>query len=207
MIIFWLLWIALASYSFLLAPADGTNTLQLIINLLTGQLAGINPLVVTLFYLMGIWPCLFAAVMLFEDSPKVKPNWFCGASFVIGSFALLPYLALRQPEPVSLPPSPPLRQVLDSRGLAIILAAGTAFSLVYGLTQGNWAAFVQQWRSERFLHVMGIDFVLLWPLFGVFAQDDARRRGAPGSLLGVCGIPLLGALAYLLLRPQLKIEN
>lgn len=204
MLIFWLLWIALISYSFLLAPADGTNTLQLIINLLTGQFANINPLVVSLFYLMGIWPCIFAAVMLFEDSPKVKPDLFCAASFAVGSFALLPYLALRQPEPLSLPPSPPLRKLLDSRGLAIILSIGTVILLIYGLTKGDWGAFGQQWRSERFLHVMGIDFVMLWPLFGVFAKDDAKRRDAPANLIGVCGIPLLGALAYLLLRPQLN---
>jgi hypothetical protein len=204
MIIFWLLWIALIAYSFVLAPANGTNTLQLIINLMTGQIANINPLVVSLFYLMGIWPFIFAAVLLFEDSPKMKPDLFCAASFAVGSFALLPYLALRQPEPVSLPPAPPLRKLLDSRGLAIGLTIGTVFLLVYGLTRGDWGAFWQQWRSERFLHVMGIDFVMLWPLFGLFAKDDAKRRDAPAMLLGVCGIPLLGALAYLFFRPQLK---
>jgi hypothetical protein len=203
MLIFWPIWVAFVAYAFLLAPADSPTTWQLIVNLSTGQWTGINPIVIALFNLMGIWPMAYGAVMLFEQSEKFRPGWFCGASFGVGAFAILPYLALRKPRTESALPTKPLLKMLDSRWLAIALIVGSLFLLTYGITQGDWGAFVQQWRSERFIHVMSLDFVMLWLLFAVLAKDDAQRRGAKDSLLLVCVVPLLGALAYLLLRPQL----
>jgi hypothetical protein len=203
MLIFWPIWAAFVAYAFLLAPANSPNTLSLILNLSTGQWAGINPIVIALFNLMGIWPMAYGAVMLFEQSEKSKPGWFCGASFAVGAFAILPYLALRKPQPESALPTKPLLKILDSRWLAIALLIISSILLTYGITQGDWAAFVQQWRSERFIHVMSLDFVMLWLLFAVLAKDDAQRRGAKGNLLAVCLMPLLGALFYLLFRPQL----
>ncbi|MFB2897931.1 hypothetical protein ACE1CI_33880 [Aerosakkonemataceae cyanobacterium BLCC-F50] len=41
---FWLLWLAVAGYAFLLAPPQQPGTFELIKNLSTGQIAGINPL-------------------------------------------------------------------------------------------------------------------------------------------------------------------
>jgi hypothetical protein len=203
MLIFWPIWVAFVAYAFLLAPADSPNTLPLILNLSTGQWAGINPIVIALFNLMGIWPLAFAAVMLFEQSAKFKPGWFCGAAFGVGAFGILPYLALRKPQAESALPTKPLLKILDSRWLAIALLIGSSILLGYGITQGDWGAFAQQWRSERFIHVMSLDFVMLWLLFAVLAKDDAQRRGANGNLLAVCLLPLLGAVVYLLLRPQL----
>jgi hypothetical protein len=203
MLIFWPIWVAFVAYAFLLAPADSPTTWQLIVNLSTGQWTGINPIVIALFNLMGIWPMAYGAVMLFEQSEKFRPGWFCGASFGVGAFAILPYLALRKPRTESALPTKPLLKMLDSRWLAIALIVGSLFLLTYGITQGDWGAFVQQWRSERFIHVMSLDFIMLWLLFAVLAKDDAQRRGANGNLLAVCLVPLLGALVYLLLRPQL----
>ena len=60
-LLFWLLWLGFVSYAFLLAPPDRPNTLQLIIDLSTGKWAGINPLVIALFNLMGILPIIYAA--------------------------------------------------------------------------------------------------------------------------------------------------
>jgi hypothetical protein len=207
MLIFWPIWVAFVAYAFLLAPADSPTTWQLIVNLSTGQWTGINPIVIALFNLMGIWPMAYGAVMLFEQSEKFRPGWFCGASFGVGAFAILPYLALRKPRAESALPTKPLLKMLDSRWLAIALIVGSLFLLTYGITQGDWGAFVQQWRSERFIHVMSLDFVMLWLLFAVLAKDDAQRRGAKDSLLLVCVVPLLGALAYLLLRPQLSTAS
>jgi hypothetical protein len=199
--------VVFVAYAFLFAPADSPTTLPLIVNLSTGQWAGINPIVIALFNLMGIWPMAYGAVMLFEQSERFKPGWFCGAAFGVGAFAILPYLALRKPRAESVLPTKPLLKILDSRWLAIALIIGSVILLTYGITQGDWGAFVQQWRSERFIHVMSIDFVMLWLLFVVLAKDDAQRRGAPDSLLFLCLVPLLGALVYLLLRPQLLVSS
>jgi hypothetical protein len=206
MAIFWLVWVLFSGYAFLFAPLDSPTTLQLIIDLSTGKWTGINPLIIALFNLMGLWPAMYAAVMLFDGQPqKFKPGWFCAASFGVGAFAILPYLALRQPNPNTNPPMSKLLRVLDSRWLALFLAAGAGALLFYGITQGNWADFIQQWQTKRFIHVMSLDFLMLSALFPVLAKDDLARRGGDAWLWSLCFIPLVGALAYLLLRPALDV--
>jgi hypothetical protein len=208
MTIFWFIWAAFSAYAFLLAPADSPDTLSLIVQLSTGQWTGINPAIVALFNLMGIWPMIYAAVMLFERSTnKFQPGLFCAASFGVGAFAILPYLALRQPDPnVSITPKP-LLKLLDSRWLAIGLAIASTVLLAYGLSQGQWPEFWQQWQQNRFIHVMSLDFLMLSALFPIFAKNDALTRKAPAGLWKICFIPLLGALTYLCLRPPLILKE
>ena len=61
-----LLWLGFILYAFLLAPPDQPDTLELITKLSTGQWGGINPLVVSLFNLMGIYPLIYSAVLLID---------------------------------------------------------------------------------------------------------------------------------------------
>jgi hypothetical protein len=205
MAIFWLVWAIFTGYAFLLAPPDSPSTLQLIIDLSTGKWTGINPAIVALFNLMGIWPMIYAAVMMFDGQPqKFKPGLFCAASFGVGAFAILPYLALRQANPDINPPATRLLKILDSRWLAILLTAGAGTLLVYGITQCDWANFVQQWQTKRFIHVMSLDFVMLSLLFPILAKDDLARRHGKPWLWAICFIPLVGALGYLCLRPSLE---
>jgi hypothetical protein len=203
MAIFWLVWALFTGYAFFLAPPDSPNTLQLIIDLSTGKWTGINPAIVSLFNLMGVWPMIYAAVMLFDGKPqKFKPGLFCAASFGVGAFAILPYLALRKSNPTELPTSTKLLRIMNSRWLALLLAIVAGALLFYGLTQGDWANFVQQWQTQRFIHVMSLDFVMLSAIFPVLAKDDLARRGGDNWLWGICFIPMIGALAYLFLRPS-----
>jgi hypothetical protein len=199
--VFWLIWLVFTGYAFLLAPPDSPETLQLIINLSTGQWTGINPLIIALFNLMGIWPLVYAAVMLFDGSTqKFKPGFFNAASFGVGAFAILPYLALRQPSKTVA--AKPLLKILDARLLAIALGIGAIILLAYGVTQGNWTDFVHSWQTQRFIHVMSLDFVMLSALFPVLAKDDISRRDGQPWLWWMTFVPLLGAIAYLCLRPR-----
>ena len=93
-----LLWLGFLSYAFLLAPPDQPETFTLIQNLSTGQWNGINPWVIALFNVMGIWPLLYFGVMFADGDRQPVRAWpFAIASMAVGAFSILPYLALRTP--------------------------------------------------------------------------------------------------------------
>jgi hypothetical protein len=206
--VFWLIWLLFTGYAFLLAPPDSPETWQLIINLSTGQWTGINPLTIALFNLMGLWPMIYAAVMLFDGSDqKFKPGFFNAASFAVGAFAILPYLGLRQPSENVTVMATPLLKFLDNRWLVVAIGLGAIGLLSYGFTQGNWPDFVHSWLTQRFIHVMSLDFLMLSSLFPILAKEDLSRRGGEPWLWWLSFLPLVGAIVYLYLRPRQIFAN
>ncbi|MBF2097754.1 MAG: DUF2834 domain-containing protein [Gloeomargaritaceae cyanobacterium C42_A2020_066] len=202
----WLLWLGFILYAFLLAPPDQPDTLGLIQRLVQGDVAGINPLIVALFNLMGVWPAIYASVLLIDGRGQRWPAWpFVLGSFAVGAFALLPYLALRQPNPQFVGAKGGWLTWWDSRLNGSLLALVTLGLLTYGFSQGNWADFVEAWRTSRFIHVMSLDFCCLTLLFPLILRDDLRRRSLhqPWLLGGISLLPLVGPVLYLALRPPL----
>lgn len=204
------LWLTLAIYAFGFAPPNQPDTVELIKNLSTGQWAGINPLIVALFNIMGVWPMIYACVLFADGRGQSVRAWpFVAGSFGVGAFALLPYLALRRSNPNFVGKKGKLIALLDSRWTGGALALGAIALLLYGLSSGNWGDFVQQWQTSRFIHVMSLDFCLLCLLFPALLGDDMARRGWGGSsrfwLFAL--VPLLGAIAYLSVRPPLPAQD
>jgi hypothetical protein len=213
-IIFGSLWSIFVGYAFFLAPPDSADSMQLIIDLSTGKWSGINPLIVALFNLMGILPMVYACLMLIDGKTQhLSAGLFSLASFAVGAFAILPYLALRVPSSTAKDVRPPATNIdrrgiiklVDSRWLAVVLTIGTVGLLIYGITQGNWADFVQQWHTSRFIHVMSLDFCLLILLLPVLIPDDIERRSFtnPQLVKLLSLVPLFGGLIYLCIRPNL----
>ncbi len=203
---FWLLWVGTVAYAFLLAPPNQPDTLELIKNLSTGKWEGINPLIIALFNIMGIWPMIYACLMFIDGREQKIPAWpFAALSFGVGAFALLPYLALRQPNQEFTGSKDIFLKLLDSRWLGIALTLGTMVLLSFGLLKGDWGDFIQQWQTNRFIHVMSLDFCLLCLLFPALLGDDMARRGLKSSSLlwAVALVPLVGSLLYLCIRPPL----
>ncbi|MEA5512235.1 DUF2834 domain-containing protein [Crocosphaera sp. UHCC 0190] len=206
---FALLWLGFITYAFVFAPPDQPDTLDLIKSLSLGQWDGINPLIIALFNIMGIWPVIYS-VLLFRDGQQQKiPAWpFAVGSFALGAFALLPYLVLREPITTIQPKlkevksESKLLQILESRWLGIGILIGVMTLLTYGFGQGNWSDFVQQWQTNRFIHVMSLDFCMLAILFPTLLGDDMKRQGISNPVLFwvTVGIPLLGSTIYLLIR-------
>lgn len=203
---FWFLWASVIVYASFLAPPNQPDTFELIKNLSIGKWDGINPLIIALFYIMGIWPMIYGGLMFIDGREQKVPAWlFAAASFGVGAFALMPYLALREPSQEFMGSKGILLKVLDSRWFGVALAVGTLGLLGFGLLKGDWADFVQQWQTSRFIHVMSLDFCLLCLLFPALLGDDMARRGLKNSqwLWIVALIPLIGPLLYLCVRPPL----
>jgi len=213
-IIFGSLWLGFSGYAFLLAPPDSADSLQLIINLSTGKWAGIDPFIIALFNLMGILPMVYACLMLIDGkNQRLSAGLLSAASFAVGAFAILPYLALREPN--STTGIDRIRfngidrrgiiKLVDSRWFGVSLTIGAVILLGYGITQGNWTDFVQQWHSSRFIHVMSLDFCLLILLLPVLITEDIHHRNFtnPQLVRLLSFVPLFGGLLYLCIRPNL----
>ena len=206
-LIFGLIWLGFTSYAFLLAPPNGTDTFDLIINLSSGQVQGINPLIIALFNLMGILPLIYTCFLLFDGRSQKLPAWlFALGSFGFGAFALLPYLALRQPSTVWQGEKNLLLKILESPITGIFITIGTILLLFWGIFNGDWSDFVQQWYSSKFIHVMSLDFCLLCLLLPVLVKDDLARRNIDNSsiFVAISLVPLFGSLAYLCSRSFLE---
>jgi len=203
----WALWLGFGVYAFVFAPPDQPDqTFDLIKRLSTGQFDGINPLIIALFNIMGVWPLIYSALLYCDGRGQRVRAWpFAAGAFGVGAFALLPYLALRQPNPEFKGTKNLWLRFWDSRWLGVVLAIAAVGLLVYGFTQGDWADFSQQWRSQRFIHVMSLDFCALCLLFPVLLGDDMARRQfkAPKLFWAIALLPLLGAVVYLMVRPPL----
>ncbi|MEH2194639.1 MAG: DUF2834 domain-containing protein [Nostoc sp.] len=205
-IAFGFLWLGFTIYAFFLAPPEQPGTFELIKNLSTGQWQGVNPLVIALFNLMGIWPLIYSTVVFIDGRGQKIPAWlFTIASFGVGMFALLPYLALREPNNKFVGKKNILLKLLDSRVTGIVLTLATVILVAYGLKGGDWGSFVQQWQTNRFINVMSLDFSLFSLLFPALLGDDMARRGwkNPQIFWLIALIPLFAPLIYLCVRPPL----
>jgi hypothetical protein len=200
------LWVGLVVYAFFLAPPDQPDTFELIKKLSFGQWQGINPLIIALFNIMGVWPLIYSALVFTDGRCQKIPAWlFASVSFGVGAFALLPYLFLREPNQEFVGKKNVLIKLLDSRVTGIILTIVAGILVAYGVQGGNWQDFIQQWQTDRFIHVMSLDFCLLCFLFPVLLGDDMARRGwkNPSVFWLISLIPLFGPLIYLCIRPNL----
>ena len=205
-IIFWLLWAGFAIYAFAFAPPNQPDTFELIKNLSTGQWEGINPLIISLFNLMGVFPLIYSCMVFIDGKGQKIPAWlFATFSFGVGAFGLLPYLALREPNADFVGEKNAFLKLLDSRITGIALSIGAIILVFYGLQGANWSDFVRQWQTDRFIHVMSLDFCLLCLLFPALLGDDMAKRGMKNPILFwfVTLIPLFGPLAYLSVRKPL----
>ncbi|MBH8572121.1 DUF2834 domain-containing protein [Nostocaceae cyanobacterium CENA369] len=205
-ITFGVIWLGLIVYAFVFAPSEQPGTFELIKNLSIGQWQGIDPLIIALFNLMGIWPLVYSAVVFIDGRGQKIPVWpFATTSFAVGAFAVLPYLALREPNKKFIGNKNIFLKLLDSRITGFILTVASVILVAFGLQGGDWGNFVQQWQTNRFIHVMSLDFCLLCLLFPALLEDDMARRDwkNPQLFWLIALIPLFGPLIYLCVRPPL----
>lgn len=203
----WLVWVGFIAYVLLLAPPFHLEeTLTLIKNLLTLQLADINAIILTIFSLVGIWLQIYCCLMFIDGRMQNIRAWpFLLAAVGTGVIGLLPYLALREPNQEFSGRKDGLLKLVDSRSTGVVLLLSTVVLLAYGLFVGDWEDFIAQFQSDRFINGMSLAVCLFAVLFPTLLGDDMARRGLNNSQLfwTVALVPLLGPLAYLCLRPPL----
>ena len=141
---------------------------------------------------------------------KKIPAWlFASASFAVGAFALLRYLALRSPNNKFTDEKNTFIQLCDSCITGMTLTIAAVILVVYGLTKGEWGDFLQQWETSRFIHVMSLDFCMLCLSITALLGDDMARKRIKQSWIFWLTIlvPLFGPLIYLCCRPPLLTNN
>lgn len=205
----WSLWVGFIAYVLLLAPPFHLQeTLTLLKNILTVQWVQVNPIILSLFALIGVWLFIYSCFLFIDGRMQKIPFWpFALASVGSGVVGLIPYIALREANQEFSGRKDTFLQLLDSRSTGIFLALFTIGLLVYGLLNGNWQEYIQQFQSDRFINGMSLAFCIFCLLFPTVLGDDMSRRGylSHSQLFWIIAlVPLLGSLAYLCWRPPLR---
>lgn len=208
-LLLWLIWASFIVYVLLFAPPLQPDTFQPIETLLAGQLPWINPVVISLFSLVGIWLLIYSALVFPDGRMQRLPAWlFMLASVGTGIVALIPYLALREPNQSFSGRKDLWLTVLESRWTGLTLTVSTLLLVAFALVFGDWPAFAQAFQTDRFTHGMTLAlclFALLFP-YPTLLSDDMARRGLTSDsqfFWWVALLPLFGPLLYLCLRPSL----
>jgi hypothetical protein len=205
----WLIWLGFILYALLFAPPLPPDTLQPIQTLLSGQIPNINPVILSLFSLIGIWILIYSCLIFADGRMQSLPAWaFILAATATGVIGLIPYLALREPNQQFTGPKDTWLSWLDSTTTGVILSVSTVVLLLYAIVFGDWTAFAWEFQTNRFIHGMTVAFglfALLFPYPTLLSDDMARRGLTSESQLFwfVAFIPLFGPLAYLCIRPPL----
>ncbi|XP_068644008.1 uncharacterized protein [Aristolochia californica] len=217
------LWAGLMYYVFLLAPnqtpTQDAYFLQKLLNLKGDDGFHMNEVLVSLWYIMGLWPIIYSMLLIPSGrSSKSKiPVWpFLVLSCFGGAYALIPYFVLWRPPPPAVKESEldswPLKILESKVTAAVVLAAGLATITYAGLASGDvWKEFYQYFRESKFIHVTCLDFSLLsaFCAFWVYNDMTARKWYERGGswLLPLSLIPYLGPALYLILRPPLSTSS
>ncbi|KHN39944.1 hypothetical protein glysoja_043054 [Glycine soja] len=185
-ILLFLLWAALMYYVFFLTPnqtpSRDTYFLKKLLNLKGDDGFRMNEVLVSLWYLMGLWPLVYSMLLLptGRSSKNNIPVWpFLILSCFGGAYVLLPYFVLWKP------PAPPVEETQLK----------------------TWPLNFLESKVTAMIHITSIDFIILstFAPFWVYNDMTARKRFDKGSwLLPISLIPFLGPGLYLLLRPSLS---
>jgi hypothetical protein len=218
-----LVWVGLAAYVAVGAPGKDEASQALDSELLAALIVdpfaeSCPPLFTVLFNFMGIWPAIYAALLL-PGAAQQKPvpaAPFLAGSVALGMFSLSPYLALREFRGADASPAATQKSLnglsrwFEGKLNGALLLAGAVGLSGYGLTAhgGDIGLSVSEFRTlfatQLFPHVTTLDFLALWVFsFGVLAEDMDRRGMDSSTAPLYCAVPLLGHCAYLLTREPL----
>jgi len=200
-----LVWIAGWVHVIWFTPQDGSSTLEFLAAVMRRDDELVDPLIFTVFNLLGIWPLVMVAMLVQDDQGRLKAWPFAFSSMVLGNSALYVYLFFRRPQTGLVAPMGALVRFAESKVLAVFLLVSTVLLLAYGSVQGSLEAYAMAFETQAFVSFMTVDFVLFSIAFAAILPDDLRRRGMPtgGWTWLYALVPALGAVIYLTVRAPL----
>ncbi|KAJ4827257.1 hypothetical protein Tsubulata_028889 [Turnera subulata] len=213
------LWGGLMYYVFVFAPNQTPSRdmyfLKKLSNLVGDDGFRMNQVLVSLWYIMGLWPLVYSMLLLptGRSSKGGVPVWpFLILSCFGGAYVLLPYFVLWKPPPTPVDEDElkkwPLNFLESKLTAGVSLAVGTGLIVAAGLaTAADWKEFFQYFRESKLVHATCIDFTLLsaFASFWVYNDMTARKWSEKGSwLLLLSLVPFIGPALYLALRPKLS---
>jgi hypothetical protein len=207
-VILWIIWILFVSYTLWLAPLDHPYTWYVGRKLITLQWGEVNAYLIAILGLMGVWPLIYACLMVADDRTQNFRAWtyFVGSNFT-GVICLLPYLIFRRSNQEFYGGRDRLLDILERRSTGVTLLVTTVMLISYALIAGDWADYIQLFQTKPFVHLISLDFCLMCLIFPIASlfDDDMGRRGIhnPSIFWAVALVPLFGPLLYLCWRPSL----
>ena len=149
----------------------------------------------SLFTLLGIYPLAF--FMMFLDEKRfLKPSPMLASigAFVLGSFVLMPYLALAIPRQTFIP--------FRRRNWILIavplLAVLSACIIWIALARSDWSIFLLYFMTNQFVRTMAVDLVMFY-ILQIFMLYRIRSRDEK-KLMWRDFLPLFGLFSYLFRR-------
>jgi hypothetical protein len=198
-------WVAGWTHVFFSSPRGEQSTADFIAAVMQPGGGQVDPLVFMVFNLLGIWPLIMVAMLVQDEQGKLKAWPFAVSSMVLGNSALYIYLFFRKEQGAFVGPTTWLVKFAESKILAFFLFFSTVALFFYGISEGSLASYAESWKVTFFVNVMTVDLFLFTLAFGAILADDMRRRNMPIKpytwLYAL--VPVLGATAYLVIRPRL----
>jgi hypothetical protein len=202
-------WILGWIHVFFFAPDDSGSTTDFIVAVMQRNTELVDPLVFMVFNMLGIWPLVMVAMLVQDNQGRLKAWPFAFSSMVLGNSALYLYLFFRREQAGYVSPKTRLVRFAESKITAVVLLLSTIGLLLYGFSQGSFAAYAETWKVNYLVNVMTIDFFLFVIAFAAVLADDMRRRNmkVDGRFWLYALVPVLGAVTYLVVRPPLAEHN
>jgi hypothetical protein len=110
-------------------------------------------LVSIVFSMLGVFPLLYVVILLSYQKQKLYVYVLFALGFMLGGFVLLPALMTLHQEPK--------KENRLLKLLTIILPMTLIIMLLIGILLGNLDVYINEFLTNRFVHIMTIDLIVL----------------------------------------------